>query len=95
MATKKSSDENAEVRRAVIEGATSEESAGKPPPKETVPDDITPPEPQDEFPGNVTCMCMQKRKNGKFFSFTLQQGRWVQSSAFPFPTKELCEDANC
>jgi len=41
------------------------------------------------------CMCKQKKPNGKFFSFRLVQGRWVQSSAVPFPTQELCEEANC
>lgn len=44
---------------------------------------------------NVNCKCIQKKANGNFFCFRLVQGRWVQSSAIPFPTKELCEEANC
>lgn len=48
-----------------------------------------------EIPTSVDCMCMQKKPNGKYYSFTLQQGRWVQASAIPFPTKEACEEACC
>jgi hypothetical protein len=49
----------------------------------------------DEIPADCDCMCMQKKPNGNFYNFTLQQGRWVQSSAIPFPTKEACEEACC
>lgn len=48
-----------------------------------------------ELPADTDCMCMQKKPNGNFYNFTLQQGRWVQSSAIPFPTKEACEEACC
>ena len=48
-----------------------------------------------EIPTNTDCMCMQKKPNGKFYNFTLQQGGWVQSSPIPFPTKEACEEACC
>ncbi len=48
-----------------------------------------------DIPDNVNCICMQKQPNGNFYSFTLQQGRWVQCSAIPFPTKEDCEEACC
>lgn len=41
------------------------------------------------------CMCKQKKPGGKFFCFRLVQGRWVQSSGVPFPTKELCEEVSC
>jgi hypothetical protein len=51
--------------------------------------------PTASFPADADCACMQKRPNGKFYNFTLQQGRWVQSSPIPFPTKESCEDACC
>jgi hypothetical protein len=44
---------------------------------------------------NVNCKCIQKKANGNFFCFRLVQGRWIQSSAIPFPTQELCEEANC
>jgi hypothetical protein len=49
----------------------------------------------DEAPPTGDCMCRQKRPNGKFYAFSLVQGRWIQSSAVPFPTKELCEEVNC
>ena len=49
----------------------------------------------DEIPDDVDCICMQKKPNGKFYNFKLQEGRWVQASAIPFPTKEICEDACC
>jgi hypothetical protein len=48
-----------------------------------------------DIPDNVNCICMQKQPDGNFYNFTLQQGRWVQSSAVPFPTREACEDACC
>ncbi len=48
-----------------------------------------------DIPDSVNCMCMQKQPNGNFYNFTLQQGRWVQSSPIPFPTKEACEEACC
>jgi hypothetical protein len=51
-------------------------------------------EPGDVAP-DVNCICMQKQPNGNFYNFTLQQGRWVQSSAISFPTKEACEEACC
>jgi hypothetical protein len=41
-----------------------------------------------------TCMCRQKR-NGKFYGFKLQQGRWAQVSGIPFETQEECEEACC
>ena len=47
------------------------------------------------IPDNVDCVCVQKKPNGKFYNFRLQEGRWVQASATPFPTKEICEDASC
>ena len=49
----------------------------------------------EEAPISGDCKCKQKRPNGKFFCFRLEQGRWVQSSFVPFPTQELCEEANC
>jgi hypothetical protein len=49
----------------------------------------------EEIPADIDCICMQKKPNGNFYNFTLQQGRWVQSSAIPFPTKEACEEACC
>lgn len=44
---------------------------------------------------NANCKCKQKNVNGSYFCFRLVQGRWVQSSAIPYPTQELCEDDNC
>lgn len=41
------------------------------------------------------CKCKQKKPNGKFFCFRLEQGRWVQSSFVPFATKESCEEVMC
>lgn len=47
------------------------------------------------IPDDVDCVCVQKKPNGKFYNFKLQEGRWVQASATHFPTKETCEDACC
>jgi hypothetical protein len=61
-------------------------------------DEITSPEETEitKSPSiNSKCKCIQKRANGNFFCFRLVQGRWIQSSAIPFPTQELCEEANC
>ena len=60
-----------------------------------IPEETTPQSPGEEAPASGDCMCKQKKPNGKFFCFRLVQGRWVQSSAVPFPTKELCEEACC
>lgn len=68
-------------------------------PKKIIPErdltEIVPPDATEEFPTTGDCMCRQKKPNGKFFCFKLIQGRWVQSSVIPFPTKELCEEVNC
>jgi hypothetical protein len=63
--------------------------------KKETPKEIIPQSAIEETPASADCMCKQKRRNGKFFCFRLVQGRWIQSSAVPFPTKELCEEANC
>ncbi|MEP6927146.1 MAG: hypothetical protein ABI834_05890, partial [Ginsengibacter sp.] len=60
-----------------------------------IPKKTIPPVPIEEVLVSGDCMCKQKRVKGKFFCFRLVQGRWVQSSAVPFPTKELCEEVNC
>lgn len=44
---------------------------------------------------NATCKCMQKKPGGKYYCFKLVQGRWIQSSAIPFVTKEFCEEICC
>lgn len=54
--------------------------------------------PEDEShepPPNTNCKCMQKKPGGKYFCFKLVQGRWIQSSAIPFDTKEFCEEICC
>ena len=104
MATKKSASKKSASKKAVgkkssrSKGATKKSASKKSRPKKTkakvkkavlkiiMPNDI---------PDDVDCMCMQKRPNGKFYNFRLQEGRWVQASAIPFPTKEICEDACC
>lgn len=43
---------------------------------------------------NATCKCKQKR-NGKYYCFKLQHGRWVQVSGVPFETQEDCEESCC
>ncbi len=49
----------------------------------------------EDIPEDVDCVCIQKKPKGKFYNFRLQEGRWVQASAIPFPTKEICEEACC
>jgi hypothetical protein len=60
-----------------------------------IPKKIIPQIEPEEVAISGDCRCKQKRPNGKYFCFRLVQGRWVQSSAVPFPTQELCEEANC
>ena len=47
------------------------------------------------FPITGDCMCRQKKPNGKFYFFQLIQGSWIQSSAVPFSSREVCEEVNC
>ena len=49
-------------------------------------------EEETEFsPGD--CMCMEQ--DGDFYCFKLKQGRWIQWSVIPYPTKKICEAACC
>ncbi len=63
--------------------------------KKPIPQSIMPTDAFEGISDDVDCMCIQKKPGGKFYNFKLQEGRWVQASAIPFPTKELCEDACC
>jgi hypothetical protein len=63
--------------------------------KKAIPKEIVLEIVREEISVSADCKCKQKKRNGKFFCFRLVQGRWIQSSAVPFPTKELCEEANC
>lgn len=63
--------------------------------KNTILKSIMPADAFEGIPDDVDCMCTQKKPGGKFYNFKLQEGRWVQASAIPFPTKELCEDSCC
>jgi len=94
MATKKSAPKKSLVKKAVPGKAAAKKSAKrktKAKLKKAAPKIIIP----QEFPDNVDCICIQKKPNGKFYNFKLQEGRWVQASAIPFPSKEICEDACC
>ena len=86
MASKKSAPQEAAPEEAIPKETDSEKE---------VPKEIIPQSEIEETPTTGDCMCKQKKPNGKFFCFKLVQGRWVQSSAVPFPTKELCEEVNC
>lgn len=89
------------VKKRVVKKAAEKQQAPKksftkkpaPPAEEVVtglPDTLG-----DAAPASSTCKCKQKKPNGKFFCYKLVQGRWIQSSAIPFPTKQLCEDTCC
>jgi hypothetical protein len=98
MAPKKSAAKKGAVKKAI----SKKPALKKPAPgkvtaksKKAIPKEIMPQSAIEETPPSGDCMCRQKKPNGKFFSFRLVQGRWVQSSAVPFPTKELCEEVNC
>ncbi|MEP6948192.1 MAG: hypothetical protein ABI863_02910 [Ginsengibacter sp.] len=98
MAIKKSSPKKASPKKAIQKKAALKKAApvkAKTKPEKETQKEIIPASTIEETPAPGDCMCRQKRPNGKFFSFSLVQGRWVQSSAVPFPTKELCEEANC
>ena len=98
MALKKAGPKKAAQKKSIPEKAASKKTATKKvktrtkkaiPKKTILPGEIA------ETPTTGDCMCKQKRLNGKYFCFRLVQGRWVQSSAVPFPTQELCEEACC
>ena len=101
MATKKSVAKKINAKKSAVKKPASKKVAvkkaapkktklKKPMPKSIMPDDAF-----DGIPDDVDCICIQKKPNGKFYNFKLQEGRWVQASAIPFPTKEICEDACC
>ncbi|HEY5406624.1 MAG TPA: hypothetical protein VIJ92_06050 [Ginsengibacter sp.] len=90
MATKKSTAKKIGAKKTAPKKAKS-----KTKPAASIPKAIMPSDAFDGIPDNVDCICMQKNLNGKFYNFKLQEGRWVQASAIPFPTKEICEDACC
>ena len=85
MATKKSTPKKSVSKKAVSKKIKIKKATPK---KAIFPGDT-----EDQITGD--CKCKQKRPNGSFFCFRLEQGRWVQASAVPFPTQELCEEANC
>jgi hypothetical protein len=96
MAPKKTPPDEVEPGKGTQDEAAPEEANPKGIDSEkTVPKEITPQSKIEETPTSGDCMCKQKRSGGKFFCFKLVQGRWVQFSAVPFPTKELCEEVNC
>ena len=92
---KKSLAKKAAPKKVAVKKATSKKAKRKTKLKKTIPESIMPTNAFDEIPDDVDCICMQKKPNGKFYNFKLQEGRWVQASAIPFPTKEICEDACC
>jgi hypothetical protein len=95
MALKKSAPKKASSKKAIPKKAPIKKTGpAKAKSKKAIPKGI----PQNAIEETSTpgdCMCKQKRPNGQFFCFRLEQGRWVQSSAVSFPTRELCEEANC
>jgi hypothetical protein len=98
MALKKSAAKKAAAKKIIPKKAASKKKAAKkvkPKSKKAIPKEIIPKNVIEEVPPPGDCKCKQKRPNGKFFCFRLFQGRWVQSSLIPFPTKELCEEVNC
>ena len=98
MASKKAATKKVTTKRSIPKKAASKKPVpgkGKTKSKKEIPKEIIPKSPIEETPISGDCMCKQKRPNGKYFCFRLVQGRWVQSSAVPFPTQELCEEVNC
>lgn len=96
MAAKKTSSKKAAPAKASQKKTTQKKAAPKKRKSaKAIPKKIIPQFEPEEIATSADCKCKQKRPNGKYFCFRLVQGRWVQSSAVPFPTQELCEDANC
>jgi len=100
MATKKSALKNSLAKKVSSKKAVAKKTASKKIKKNAklnkpIPKSIMPFDSIDAIPDNVDCICMQKKSNGKFYNFKLQEGRWVKASANPFATKEICEDACC
>lgn len=106
MAVKKTAPKKAAPKKSILKKAGPKKTAlkkvkpGKASTLKTKPGRANPKEiiPQiamEETPASGDCMCKQKRPDGQYYCFRLEQGRWVQSSGVPFPTQELCEEANC
>ncbi len=94
-ATKKSPAKKAAAKKVATKKTAPKKNRGKAKLKKPIPKSIMPIDAFDGIPDDVDCICMQKKPGGKFYNFKLQEGRWVQASAIPFPTKEICEDACC
>ncbi len=92
---KKIASKKAAPKKAALEKSTTKKSASETEPEESIPKPNLLRSVVIEQPVQGDCMCQQKKLNGKFFCFKLVQGRWVQSSAVPFPTQELCEEFCC
>jgi hypothetical protein len=90
---KKASSKKGIPKKASIKNPTPAKAKTKS--KKAIPKEIVPQRVIEGPPTTGDCMCKQKKPNGNFFCFRLIQGRWVQSSAVAFPTRELCEEANC
>ena len=95
MATKKSAAKKIGAKKSPSKKVVAKKAKSKTKSAASIPKAIMPSDAFDGIPDNVDCICMQKNPNGKFYNFKLQEGRWVQASAIPFPTKEICEDACC
>ncbi len=93
--TKKSPAKKVFSKKVVAKKTASKKIKTRAKANQPIPKSIMPFNAFEGIPDNVDCVCVQKRPNGKFYNFKLQEGRWVQSSAVPFPTKEICEDACC
>lgn len=100
MATKKTTSKKSPAKKVSPKKVTAKKTAAKKlqpaaKPNKPISKSIMPSDAFDGIPDDVDCICVQKKPNGKFYNFRLQEGRWVQASAIPFPTKEICEDACC
>ncbi len=93
--TKKETEKKADIETELPEEETGDENTDDHLQLETITVQAIPEDATNDFPEDRDCACMQKKPNGRFFCFKLIQGRWVQSSAIPFATKEMCEEANC
>ena len=95
MATKKSAAKKNSAKKTAAKKSAPKKVKEKAKLKKPIPKSFMPANAFDGIPDDVDCICIQKKPGGKFYNFKLQEGRWVQASAIPFPTKEICEDASC
>jgi hypothetical protein len=75
-----------------MENADAEDSAKK---QNLTPEELEEESIDEEETESLSNDCMCMKQDGDYYCFKLKQGRWIQWSVIPYPTKKICEAACC